>query len=456
MENRVVKTIPATVDRYTKRMVKSKSLKKVAAYARVSTEAEEQQTSFSAQVRYYTEYIKKHDGWDFVKVYTDEGITGTSTKHREGFKEMINDALNGKIDLIITKSVSRFARNTVDSLTAIRQLKERGVECYFEKENIKTLDSKGELLITIMSSIAQEEARSISENCIWSQRKRFEEGKVSVPFGNFLGYDRGADGNLVINEEQAKVVRVIYGMFLQGYTAGAIARALTKKKISTPMGGQKWYESTVKSILKNEKYKGDALLQKTYTSDFLTKKKVKNNGEVPKFYVTDNHSAIVKKEVFDEVQNIINNPDKSRKNCVSIYSNKLKCGECNGWFVPKVWHSNDKYRKTVWRCADKDKFCCKTPCLSEEQIRKIFTLAVNRYLRRRTDILNDIYILKDKVKNIKGFEDFLEQLKNRPNIIGGFDEIMWLNTVDYLTVFYDKRAAVRFKNGVVIEVYQGG
>ncbi len=174
---------------------------------------EDQQTSYAAQCDYYTNYIQSREDWEFVGLYSDEGISATSIRYRDGFNQMVDDALDGKIDLIITKSVSRFARNTVDSLSTIRKLKENGTECYFEKENIWTFDSKGELLITIMSSLAQEESRSISENCTWGMRKRFADGKVSVPFGRFLGYDRGEDGNLVINEDQAKVVRKIYGFF---------------------------------------------------------------------------------------------------------------------------------------------------------------------------------------------------------------------------------------------------
>ena len=212
----MVITIPATRSRYTAVPINSRDKRKVAGYARVSTDHEEQQTSYEAQVDYYTNYINGREDWELVSVYTDEGISGTSTAKREGFNKMVADALDGRIDLIITKSVSRFARNTVDSLTTIRKLKDHKVECYFEKENIWTFDSKGELLLTIMSSLAQEESRSISENVTWGQRKRFADGKVTVPFKRFLGYDRGGDGNLVINEEQAAVVRRIYGFSCRG------------------------------------------------------------------------------------------------------------------------------------------------------------------------------------------------------------------------------------------------
>ena len=232
--NRNVTTIPATISRFTSSPINEMKRRRTAAYARVSTDSEEQVTSYEAQVDYYTNYIKSRDDWEFVDIYTDDGISATNTKHREGFRRMIADALDGKIDLIITKSVSRFARNTVDSLTTVRQLKEKGIEIYFEKENIWTLDSKGELLITIMSSLAQEESRSISENVTWGQRKRFADGKVCVPFRRFLGYDRGEDGNLVLNKEEAPIIKRIYGMFLQGMTPYGIAKQLTKDGILTP------------------------------------------------------------------------------------------------------------------------------------------------------------------------------------------------------------------------------
>ena len=218
---------------------------------------DEQFTSYEAQIDYYTSCIKNHSDWEFVKVYTDEGISGLNTKKRDGFNEMIFDALAGKIDLIITKSVSRFARNTVDSLVTIRKLKDKGVEVYFEKENIWTFDSKGELLLTIMSSLAQEESRSISENVTWGQRKRFSYGKVSSPYKHFLGYERGENKGdpPVVNEEQAKLVRRIYHLFMSGKTTGGIARILTEENITTPSGKQVWQPTTIESILKNENIK---------------------------------------------------------------------------------------------------------------------------------------------------------------------------------------------------------
>ncbi len=373
-ETRRVTKIPATLTQFTSAPIAIPRKRRVAAYARVSTDHEEQQTSYEAQVDYYTNFIKSRDDWQFVSVYTDDGITGTSIKHREGFKQMVQDALDGHIDLIVTKSVSRFARNTVDSLSTIRQLKDKGVECYFEKENIWTFDGKGELLITIMSSLAQEESRSISENCTWGQRKRMADGRVSVPFENFLGYDRGEHGELVVNEEQAKTVKLIYDLFLQGLTPHSIARRLTEMGILTPRKKCKWSQVTVRSILTNEKYKGDALMQKCYTADFLTKKQVVNRGELMQYYVEGNHEAIIPPETFDLVQQELQRRHRKtgRYSGVDIFASRIVCGECGSCYGAKVWHSNTKYRRVIYQCnhkyhADKP---CSTPHMSEEEIQQ--------------------------------------------------------------------------------------
>ena len=249
--SRKVTAIPATISKYTAAPINSMKKRRVAGYARVSTDHEDQATSYEAQVDYYTNYIRSRDDWEFVAIYTDEGISATNTKKREGFKAMIADALAGKIDLIITKSVSRFARNTVDSLTTVRQLKDAGIEIYFEKENIWTLDSKGELLITIMSSLAQEESRSISENVTWGQRKRFADGKVSFAYSRVLGLDKGPDGTIVVNAEQAEIVRLIFSLFLEGMSPHSIAVELTRRGIKTPGGKDVWNQQTVRRMLSN-------------------------------------------------------------------------------------------------------------------------------------------------------------------------------------------------------------
>lgn len=376
--------------------------------------------TYEAQLDYYTNFIRNHDGWEFVNVYADEGITGTSTKHREGFKQMVADALAGKIDLIVTKSVSRFARNTVDSLTTIRQLKEHGTECYFEKENIWTFDSKGELLITIMSSLAQEESRSISENCTWGQRKRMADGKVSVPFSRFLGYDRGENGELVVNPEQAEIVKRIYTEFLQGATPHTIAAGLTADGIRSPGGKDRWNPKTVQSILQNEKYKGDALLQKCFTEDFLTKKQVKNQGQVPQYYVTGDHEAIIPEDVFDMVQREISmrKPGPNRHSGVRVFSSTIYCGECGGIYGSKVWHSNDKYRRVVWRCNrkyDGDQ-PCGTPHFDEETLKQLFLSALNKLVGKRNEIRDSFYAIRSTVFSTDALEAELAQVEAEMSI----------------------------------------
>lgn len=390
---RVVTVIPATINPRTRLPELTIQKRRVAGYARVSTDKDEQYTSYEAQVEYYTQLIQCNPDWEFVNVYTDEGISGLNTKKRDGFNEMIADALAGKIDLIITKSVSRFARNTVDSLSTIRKLKAHNVECYFEKENIYTFDGKGELLLTIMSSLAQEESRSISENVTWGQRRRFEEGRVSFAYSSFLGYDKGKNkcDPPVINPEQAKVVKRIYRMFMEGKTPCNIAKALTADGILTPRQKTVWSTSTIESILTNEKYKGAAILQKEFTTDFLTKTMKTNEGEVPQYYVENSHEAIIQPDEWDAVQKeFARRRSLGRKhNSNSIFSARLVCGDCGAFFGSKVWNSTDKYRRTIWQCNSKFKgeVKCTTPHLDEETIKKRFVMAFNSLFSMKNELL---------------------------------------------------------------------
>lgn len=404
---RTVTVLPPTINRETAVPIGSTAKRKVAAYARVSTDHEEQQSSYEAQCDYYTKFIQKRDDWEFAGIYADEGVTGTSVKKREGFSRMVNDALAGKNDLILTKSVSRFARNTVDSLTTIRKLKEHGTEVYFEKESIWTFDSKGEMLLTILSSLSQEESRSISENVKWGQRKKAADGKFSMCYGRFLGYDKGEDGTMVINPEQAKVVELIYSDFISGLSPKAIAKKLTEEELPTPGGQEKWYEGTVRSILKNEKYMGCALLQKTYTPDFLTKKAVKNNGEVPQYYVEDSHPAIIDPDQFRLVQDIFAERARDPKHSgATIFSGKIRCGCCGGWYGSKVWHSNDKYRRVVWQCNAKfkDKTRCKTPHLTEDEIKAAYVKLANRLYADRDFYITELRAILKKLGGVTELE----------------------------------------------------
>ncbi|ORU01507.1 Phage integrase (Site-specific recombinase) [Anaerovibrio sp. JC8] len=398
MERRVT-TIPAT--RFISQEPDRQEAKKVAAYARVSTDNEEQLTSYNAQVSYYSEYIKANAEWDFAGVYTDEGISGTSTKNRDGFNSMIADAMNGRIDLILTKSVSRFARNTVDTLTTVRKLRDRGVEVYFEKENIHTLDAKGELLITIMSSLAQEESRSISENVKWGQRKGYADGKVSLGYSRFLGYDKGPDGTLVVNEEQAKTVKLIYKLYLSGLSLKAIGEELMNRGLKSPSGKEKWHKNTIMSILTNEKYKGDALLQKTYSTDFLSKKRIKNRGEVQQYYVENDHEAIIEPEMYDLVQReIARRAEGGNKfSSSNIFSGRIKCGCCGSWFGAKVWHSNDKYRKVIYQCNRKYNKACPAPNIEENEIKEGFIKAINKLLKNKDEIMANLEMALERISD---------------------------------------------------------
>ena len=418
-----VTVIPATINKTTRMPVGKIVKRRVAAYARVSTDSEEQITSYEAQVDYYTKYIQERSDWDFVEVYTDEGISALNTKKRDGFNRMIADALAGKIDLIVTKSVSRFARNTVDSLTTVRQLKEKGIEVYFEKENIWTLDSKGELLITIMSSLAQEESRSISENVTWGQRKRFADGKVSLPYGQFLGYRKGDDGMPEIIPEEAKTVRDIYRMFLEGLSTNAIAKRLTQQGIPTPGGKTKWMRQTIESILQNEKYKGSALLQKKYTVDFLQKKMKRNEGEVPQYYVEHSHPAIIDPEEWEKVQLELARRKSSGKNtyCNSPFSAKLVCGDCGAYFGSKVWHSNSKYRRTIWQCNAKFKGDekCHTPHLYEDDIKNYFVIALSRLLADRDRLIEDGRLIRQELLDFTAIDAECEKLTEEMDVVSG-------------------------------------
>jgi site-specific DNA recombinase len=388
-----VTMIPATRSLHTQSPIGQNTKRKVAAYARVSTGTEEQLTSYEAQVDYYTAYIQGTPDWLFAGVYTDEGISALSTRNRDGFNRMVSDALAGKIDLIVTKSVSRFARNTVDSLTTVRKLKQHKVEVFFEKENIYTFDGKGELLLTILSSLAQEESRSISDNVKWGQRKRFADGKVSLPYKKFLGYEKGEDGRPAIVESEAVIVRMIYRLFMEGMTPSAIAKRLMEAGILTPGGKMVWQVSTVKSILTNEKYRGDAILQKSFTVDFLTKKKKANEGEVPKYFVENSHDAIIDPVEFDAVQAEMERRKKLGRPsaCNSPLSARIVCGDCGGYYGAKVWCSTSKYRRVIWRCNEKYKReePCSTPHVTEEDVRRKFVSAFNSVLSWREGLLDN-------------------------------------------------------------------
>lgn len=439
---RKITVIPSTIDPLTRVAYNEVSKRRVAAYARVSTDSDEQLTSYEAQIDYYTHYIQSKPDWEFVKVYSDEGISATNTKNREAFKQMITDAIEGKIDLIVTKSISRFARNTVDTLVAIRKLKEKGVECYFEKENIYTFDSKGELLITIMSSIAQEESRSLSQNVTWGIRKSFSDGNIKIAYKRFLGYKRGADGRPEIIPEEAETVRRIYYLFLIGKSEQEIARLMEDEKIKAPGGGDKWYMQTVKSILKNEKYKGDALLQKQFTVDYLEKKSKINEGEVPQYYVENSHEAIIPVEEWNMVQEELKRRSKLGRSFrgTHVFSNRLVCGDCGSFYGPKVWHSNSKYRSERWQCNrrfdnKKKGIKCDTPYFSEDQLKKAFIAAFNKLNIDRDKVLNHC---KDFIKILDNFDELNLQIDEQSTEVDIIDKMANAMVMENATTAQDQ------------------
>ena len=301
-ENRSVTVIPARQRMGGGIKKEEKPKLRVAAYSRVSTDSDEQATSYEIQIEHYTSFIQKNPEWELAGIFADDGISGTNTKKREELNRMIDECMAGKIDMIITKSISRFARNTLDCLKYIRELKSKNIPVFFEKENINTMDSKGEVLLTIMASLAQQESQSLSQNVKLGLQYRYQQGVVQVNHNRFLGYTKDEDGRLVIVPEEAEIVKRIYREYLEGASLARIGDGLEADGILTGAGKKQWLATTIKKILSNEKYIGDALLQKTYTVDFLSKKRVKNNGIVPQYYVENSHEPIIPREIYMRVQ----------------------------------------------------------------------------------------------------------------------------------------------------------
>lgn len=393
---------------------------RVAAYARVSTEKDSMMHSLSTQVSYYSELIQRNPAWVYAGVYADNGLSGTSADRPE-FQRLLADCRAGKIDRILTKSISRFTRNTVTLLETTRELKALGIDIYFEKENIFTLDSKGELLITIMGSLAQEESRSISENVTWGMRKRFADGKVSMPYKHFLGYRRGEDGLPEVVPEEAEIVRLIYQLFMEGKAPSYIARQLTAQHIPSPAGKEKWRPETVKSILTNEKYKGDALLQKTFRTDFLTKRSKINEGEVPQYYVDHSHPAIIDTVLFEAVQMEMKRRARPghRNYTPHCFSGMIYCAECGGLYGSKTWHGD-----VAWRCnaLHNGKTRCKTPVLRNSTVQDAFVMAFNRIIVQKDEIIR---ICEDTIAercDTSGMEAEIAKLKTELQYVSGLME----------------------------------
>ena len=349
---------------------------------------------------YYTDFITNNPKYELVDIYADEGISGTSTRHREEFQRMIADCEAGKIDLIITKSISRFARNTQDCLNYSRRLKDLGIGVQFEKENINTLDSTGELLFTILSSLAQDESRSISENCQWGIRSLFKQGVLHLNANRFYGYDKDEKGHLVINKEQGPIVQQIFRDFMNGVNPDVIARKLNEAGVPGCMGKPRWTVATIMSVLENEKHMGDAILQKTYTADFLTKRMVKNEGHIEQYYIKNDHDALIDKDFWSATQMEVARRREymaqhglrtmGRYTDIRPFSNRVFCGVCG-----KVYWRRTLARlneaKVVWMCGkiyqEKGVVGCTSDPLPEVLLHKAFLMAWNSILESREDYL---------------------------------------------------------------------
>ncbi len=385
---------------------------RVAAYCRVSTAQEEQQNSYQVQIAYYTDLINRKKEWTLAGIFADEGISGTQTKKRTEFNHMIRMCRNKKIDLVITKSISRFARNTVDCLEYVRQLKDLGIGVIFEKENINTLTMTSEFMIALYGSFAQAESESISKNVSWGKEKAYREGKVQFQHKYLLGYKKGEDGKPEIVPEEAETVRLIYTLFLDGYSMSRIKKLLENKGILTSQGNKVWNESLIRSILKNEKYAGDALLQKTFTSDCITHKIVKNHGERPMYLVTDHHEPIIDRDTYNRVQQELARRSSKRKVSDKTiteqgkYSSKyaltelLICGKCGTPYRRTTWVSRGK-KLIVWRCISRlehgRRYCPDSPTIKEENLHRGIIRAINNYYSCRDDIKR---ILKANISSV--------------------------------------------------------
>ena len=400
--DRKIKIIPPKANMNTEKKKKVKKIN-VAAYCRVSTAQEDQETSYEAQVAYFTKLITENPSWNLAGIYADDGISGTDMKKRDNFNAMMERCLQNdrEIDLILTKSISRFARNTVDCLSCIRKLKERNIAIYFEKENINTLESTGELLITILSSQAQEESRNISENVKWGLKRKYEKGEVLVR--RMFGYGKGIDGQLHIIPEEAEIVRLIYAKYLEGESLNSIARILKEKGIKTIRGNTEWNVNSIRTILINEKYIGDAMAQKTFTTDYLTKARKENQGELQKYYVENAHEAIIPREVFYKVQeelhqraNIYKKSSKKETESKGKHSGKYAlskitiCKECGCEYRRQIWSKYGE-KKAVWRCENRlrngTRYCKDSPTIEESVLHRAVLHTINQVLENKGDFV---------------------------------------------------------------------
>lgn len=430
----------------------------------MSTDQDEQLSSYENQVNYYRDYISKHEDYELVDIYADEGISATNTKKRDAFNRLIQDCKAGKVDRILVKSISRFARNTLDCIKYVRELKELGVGVTFEKENIDSLDSKGEVLLTILSSLAQDESRSISENATWGIRKKFERGEVRVNTTKFMGYDKDENGRLIINPQQAEIVKFIYGKYLEGYSPESIAKYLNDNEIPGWTGKANWYPSAIQKMLQNEKYKGDALLQKTFTIDFLTKKRVQNDGQVNQYYVENSHEGIIDEETWETIQlEIARRKIYREKHQLKFYimqsednpfTTKVYCKACGSAFGRKNWTTSRGKRK-VWQCNNRYRIKgvegCNSRHLDEATLEQIFIKAL-KLLSENIDLLDGKWekIVAENRLLDKHYSMALSDLVRQDQV--GFNPSDMCRVLDHISIGLEGEITVRFLEGTEVDL----
>ena len=409
----------------------SKRQLRVAAYCRVSTDDEEQLTSYEAQKNYYTDKIMTNKEWTMAGIFADEGITGTSARKRPEFLRMIRQCKQGKIDIVLTKSISRFARNTVDCLNYVRALKELGIAVIFEKENMNTLEIDSEILITMLGAFAQSESESISANVRWGIRQAMKEGKATIQYKYLYGYRKGDDGKPEIIPNQAEVVRKIYDLFLSGTPVRGIQEYLNANSVPNINGEPKWARSAIDSILTNEKYCGDVLLQKTYIDDCINKKVKKNTGQLPMYLVQNHHEGIISRETFDAAQAELarrsagKSPSKknaptgrSRYSSKYALSDRLYCGECGTRYQRCTWRNRDGSKRIVWRCVSRvdygNKYCHDSPTLDEEPLHRAILDAINSAVKDKDNIIYNLKSAMEKeLAPVAGQQLSLSEIDNQ-------------------------------------------
>ena len=435
-----VRVIPAKVETGRDDANPDGEKKKIAVYARVSTMEEEQQSSQELQESYFKEMIAKNENWELYKIYADHGVTGTNTKNRTAFNEMIEDAKEQQFDIIITKSISRFARNTLDCLTYVRMLKglKKPVGVIFDRERISSLDSSSEMLLTIIASISEEESKTISANVCWGVTKRFSQGIPHIPTTYFLGYDEDEEGNLIINEEEAKTVRRIYKELLAGKGTVVIAKELTRDKVKTARGNTKWTSDSVLKLLRNEKYAGHALCQKSVTLDPLTHKRVRNKKHKPQYFIRNHHPPIIPEEDWNEAQKeldrrskMLHDPGGKYRRAYSgraPFSNMFFCGTCGMPIIRRRITSNNKEKKyhfTTWHCRVashkyKADFTCSAKYIWEEVIERAYnemllkmSKEIDQIRAEGEEAIEDVDLSADETRRLKELDEIIKRISNR-------------------------------------------